>query len=92
MLERANTESHLNAVVASKVKQSVLEHTAMTSGQYKPVTVEPVGILWIVPHDLVVQNMAHRGATHGQTRMTRIRLLNGIDGQESDRVYRLLDQ
>lgn len=36
--------------------------------------------------------MTHRSATHGQTRVTRIGLLDGIDGEESDRVDGLIDQ
>ena len=64
----------------------------MTSGQYEAVTVEPVGVLGVVLHDLVVENMSHRGTAHGKTRVTRIGLLYGIDGQESDCVYGLLNQ
>lgn len=64
----------------------------MSSRQHEPVTVEPVRVLGVVPHDLIVQNMTHWSTAHGQTGVTRIGLLYSINGQESDRVDRLLDQ
>lgn len=84
--------AHLDAVVASEVEKSVLQHTTVTRGEDEAVTVEPVRVLRVVPHDLVVQHVTHRGAAHGQTRVTRIRLLDGVDREEPDRVDRLLDQ
>lgn len=64
----------------------------MTRGEDEAVTVEPVRVLRVVPHDLVVQHVPHRGAAHGQARVTRIRLLDGVDREEPDRVDRLLHQ
>lgn len=84
--------NHLYTVVASEVKQSVLEHAAVAGGENEAVAVEPVGVLGVVPHYLVVQDVAHRGASHGKTRVTRVRLLYGIYGQEPDRVDGLFHQ
>lgn len=64
----------------------------MASGQNEAITVEPFGVLGVVSHDLIVENMTHRSTTHGQTRVTRVRFLDGIDSQESDRVDRFLNQ
>ena len=64
----------------------------MTRGENKAITVEPFRVLRVVPHDLVVEHVTHRGATHGQTRVTRIRLLDGIDRKEPDRVHRFFNQ
>lgn len=64
----------------------------MTCGQNKAIPVEPVRIFGVVLHDLVVEHMTHWGASHGETRVAGIRLLDGVDGEEADRVDRLLHQ
>lgn len=64
----------------------------MSGGENKAIPVEPIRVLRVIPHDLIVQYMTHRSTTHGQTRVTRIRLLHGIDRQESDGVDGLLHQ
>lgn len=84
--------AYIDAVVASEVKKSVLKHTSVSGGEYESVTVEPVRVLRVVPHDLVVQHVSHRSASHRQTRMAGVRLLHGVDGQKPDRVHRLLHQ
>lgn len=92
MKEEKQEITDLDAIVAGKVEESVLEHTAMAGGQDEAVAVEPVGVLRVVPHDLVVEDVSHGRATHGKPRVTRIRLLDGVDRQEPDRVDRLLHQ
>uniref|UniRef100_A0A7C9CSZ6 Uncharacterized protein n=1 Tax=Opuntia streptacantha TaxID=393608 RepID=A0A7C9CSZ6_OPUST len=82
----------LNTIITSKMKQGILKHAAMASRQYEAIPVEPVRVLGIIPHYLIVQYMPHRRTTHRQTRMTRIRLLDGINRQKPDRVNRLLHQ
>ena len=82
----------LDTVVSSEMEQSVLQHTAVASRQHEAVTVEPVRILGVIPHDLVIQNMPHRSTPHRQTRMTGVGLLDSINRQEPDRVHRLLHQ
>lgn len=74
------------------MKQGVLKHTPVSSRQNKPVPVEPVRVLGVIPNDLVVQYMTHRGTAHGQARVTRIGLLDGVDGQEPDGVDGFVDE
>lgn len=82
----------LDGVISGQVKKRVLQHAPMSCGEHKPITIEPVRILGVVPHDLIVQYVGHGSAAHGQTRVTRIRLLHGINCQETDCVDGLLDE
>lgn len=64
----------------------------MAGRQDEPIPIEPVRVLGIILHNLIVQNMAHRSATHRQARMAGICLLHSIDREETDRIDGLLDQ
>lgn len=64
----------------------------VASGQDEAIPVEPVGVLGVILHHLVVQDVPHGRAPHGQTRVSGIGLLHGIDGQESDGVHGLLHE
>ncbi len=59
-----------DAVIAGKVKECVLKHATMASRQDKPVAVEPVGVFGIVAHHLIIQDVSHWCATHGESWMT----------------------
>ena len=85
-------ETNPDTVVASKMKQSILQHTTMSSGQNETVPIEPVRVLGVILHDLIVKNMTHRRTAHGQTRVAGISFLNRINGQESDSVDGLLNE
>lgn len=86
------TELYLDGIVSGEVKKRVLQHTAVAGGENKAVAVEPVGILGVVPHHLIVQYVPHRSASHRQTGVAGIRLLHGVDGQETDSVDGLLHE
>ena len=60
---------YLDAIVASKMEQGVLEHASMAGGEHKPVAVEPVGVLGVLLHDLVVHDVAHGRAPNGEARV-----------------------
>lgn len=64
----------------------------MAGGQDEAVAVEPVRVLWVVAHDLVVEDVAHWGAAHGETGVAGVGLFDGVDREEADRVDRLLDE
>lgn len=81
-----NKGTNLNTVIACKVKEGILEHAAMSSRQNETVTVEPSGVLRIVPHDFIVENVAHWSTPHGETRVARVGLLNCINGQKPNGV------
>jgi hypothetical protein len=77
--------------VASQVHQRVLQHATVTGRQDKSVSVRLREVFRVVVHRFSVQDVRHRRAAHGQTWVTRVRLVDGIDGQESDGVDRVLD-
>lgn len=85
-------QTNLNTVITSKVKQSILKHTSVTSRQDEPVPIEPIRVLRIIPHDLIIQYVTHRSTAHGQARVTRISLLDRIDRQKSDRIDGFIHQ
>lgn len=91
-IDSRKDEAYPDSIVASEVKQGVLEHTTVASGENEAVTVEIVGVLGVVPHDLIVQDVTHGSTSHGEPRVTRISLLDGVNRQESDRVDRLLNE
>lgn len=64
----------------------------MTGGKHEAIAVEPIGVLGVILHGLVVQDVANGSAPHGEPRMARFGLLDGVDGEEADRVDRLLDE
>lgn len=64
----------------------------MSGGENKAIPVEPIRVLGVIPHDLIVQYMTHRSTAHGKTRVTRIRLLHSINRQEPDGVDGLIHQ
>jgi hypothetical protein len=46
----------------------------MAGREDEAVAVEPIWVLGVVPHDLVVQDVTHWSTPHGQTRsVTRVR-------------------
>mmetsp|Transcript_21639 Transcript_21639/g.60016 ORF Transcript_21639/g.60016 Transcript_21639/m.60016 type:complete len:323 (+) Transcript_21639:1807-2775(+) len=81
---------HRHAVVAVQVQQAVLEHGSVASGQHEAVPVEPLRVLGVVLHDLVVQDVAHGCAAHGHTGVPTLGLVHTINGQEADGVHALL--
>ena len=90
--KQGEVKADQNTVIACKVKESILEHAAMSSRENETVTVEPSGILGIVPHDLIVENVTHWSTPHGETRVTRVGLLNSINGQKPNGVDGFLHQ
>lgn len=45
----------------------------------KAIAVDPFGVLWVESHELVEQDVGHRGHAHGRARMARVGLECGID-------------
>lgn len=45
----------------------------------KSVAVNPIGVLWVEGHELVEENVGHRGHAHRGARMAGIGLGRGID-------------
>lgn len=55
----------LYGVIAGEVEECILEHASMAGGEHKAIAIEPLGILGVIPHDLIIQYVAHRSASHG---------------------------
>ena len=64
----------------------------MAGGEDEAVAIEPVGVLGVIPHDFLIEDMAHGGTPHGEARVSGIGLLHGIDGEEADGIHGLLHQ
>jgi hypothetical protein len=43
------------------------------------ITVDPIWVLWVESHELVEENVSHRGHTHGRARVARVSSDGGID-------------
>jgi len=54
-------------IIASNVEHNVLKSTAVTIGKNETITVDELGVLGVVSHELVEQDMSHRSTTHGST-------------------------
>lgn len=83
---------HADTVIAGQVEQHILKHAPMARGEDEAATVVPIGVLGVVQHDFVIEDVAHGRAPHGHPHVARVGLLHGINGQEADRVHRPLKQ
>ena len=75
-------------VVAGQVQQGVEQHRAVPGRQHEAVAVRPAGIGRVVPQEARPEHVGHRRGAHRQPGMARVGLLDGVDGEEADRVDR----
>jgi hypothetical protein len=73
-------------IVTEQVEESVLEHATVAVGKNETIPVQPVGILGVEVHELVEEDVGHRGHAHRGTGVTGIGLEGGIDRKNTDRV------
>ena len=73
-------------IETSDMKQSVEECTAVSGRQHESVPVGPEGIARVELEKAIPKRVSHGRRTQGQARMTRLRLLNHVHGQEAERV------
>mmetsp|Transcript_4819 Transcript_4819/g.13917 ORF Transcript_4819/g.13917 Transcript_4819/m.13917 type:complete len:466 (-) Transcript_4819:590-1987(-) len=71
-------------VVSHQVKEGVVEHRSVSSGQNEPITLGPLRVRAVGLHELLEEHVGHRGAAHGQTGVSRVGLVDSVDGQEAD--------
>ena len=92
--ETTTTRSHTyrHRRVPRQVHQRILQHAPVTGGQHESIAVKPLRILRVVRHRFAENHVAHRRAPHGQTRVTRVGLVDGIDGQETNGVDAIVDR
>ena len=74
-------------VVARQVQKAVEQHAAVSGRQDEPVPVGPVRIAGIVLEMALPEHVGHRGGPEGKARMSRVGLLNRVDGKGADRVH-----
>ena len=75
-----------HALVARQVQQRIQQHRAMAGGQHKTIAIRPRRVGRIEFEEPRKQNGSDVGHAHRHARMTRLRLLDGVDRQEADRV------
>jgi hypothetical protein len=73
-------------VVPREVQEGVEEHRAVPRRQDEPVAIRPVGTRRIEAQVTRPQEVGIVGGPHRQAGMTRLRLLDRVDGQHLDRV------
>ena len=54
-------------IITSDVEHNVLKSTTMTIGKNETITVDELGVLGVISHELAEQDMSHRSTTHGST-------------------------
>ena len=86
------SHTHRHRRVTRQVHQRILQHAPVTGGQHESIAVEPLRILRVVRHRFAENHVAHRRAAHGQTRVTRVGLVDGIDGQETNGVDAIVNR
>ena len=75
-----------HALVARQVQQRIQQHRAMTGGQHETIAIRPRRVGRIEFEKPGKQNGSDVGHAHRHARMTRLRLLDGVDRQEADGV------
>ena len=76
--------------VAGQVEQPIEQHRPVAGREDEAVAVRPVGGLGIELEELREQDRRDVGHAHRHARMTGLRLLDRVDGQEADRVGQLV--
>ena len=73
-------------IVTSQVKHAVQQHGCMASREHEAIAVDPAGIGRVVAQVLRPQHIGERGERHRRSRVPRVRFLDGVHGEYSDRV------
>jgi len=73
-------------VVASEVENTVQQHRRVSGGQDETIAIEPARIRGIVAQVLRPESVGKRCERHRRARVSRVRFLNGIHSENSDRV------
>ena len=75
---------------AGKMNQRVEQHRSMTAGEHEAIAVGPHGLFRIVAKYALPQRVSRGRGSHRRTRMSGIRLLDGINRKGADSVDRQL--
>ena len=71
-------------VISHQVEEGVVKHGSVSSGEDETVTLGPLRVAGVGLHELLEEHIRHRGATHRETRVSRVGLVDTVDGQETD--------
>ena len=58
----------------------------MSGREDEAVAVDPIWVLRVELHEFVKENEGHGSTSHGEAGMARVRLLNSVDGEETNGV------
>ena len=72
--------------VPGQEQEAVQQHAAVSRREHEPVAVDPLRMSRVVAEVARPQNIGHGGRAHRQSRMSRCRLLDGIDAERADGV------
>ena len=75
---------------ARQVQDRPQQHRGVAVRQDEAVAIGPDRVLGIEAHDPVPQRVDQRGQRHRRAGVARLRLLDGVDGEGSDRIDRQL--
>jgi hypothetical protein len=73
-------------VIAIEVKESILEHASVAVREDESVTVVPLGVLGVEPHEPVPEDVCDRSHAHRGTGVAGVGIGRGIGSQNTDRV------
>jgi len=73
-------------IVAGEVEDAVQQHRRVSGGEDEAIAIEPGRVGGIVAQMLRPENVGKGCERHRRARVSRVRFLNGIHGENSDRV------
>ena len=73
-------------VELEKMEERVEQHGRVPGGEHEPVAIRPQGVARIESHVFRPEYVRHIRGAHRSARVSRFRLLDGVGGQELDRV------
>ena len=73
-------------IVAGEVQESVEQHRAVAGGEHEAIAVGPGGVSGVVLEEARPEDVRHRRRAHREPGMAGLRLLDGVGGEEADRV------
>src|SRR5690606_1833455 len=73
-------------IVPGQVQQRIQQHGAMPCAQDKTISIEPVGVAWVMAQVTGPQRISHRSGAHRQAGMTAVGFLHSIYRQRTNGV------
>ena len=77
---------HRHLRIAGEMQQRIEQHRRVAGGEHEAIAILPVRRFRIVAHELGPEDEGHVGHAHRRAGMSRLRLLDAVDGEEADGV------